>query len=424
MKRGVALITVLWLIAALTVMMYAALFVARSEYTLATTYSDEEKVKQIAMSGVEYAVAQLMADTTRHDMLTETWFDSETTFKEIQVGEGTFSIIRADLWDDSKTLKYGIQDEAGKANVNVTPPQLMKNWPGMNESIAAAILDWRDEDSNPSQGGCEDEYYGTLSPAYKAKNAPFETIEELLFVRDIKPSVLWGKDANLDGIISPGEQTNAAATTDFGIYNYVTCWSWDMNNTNDGKKRVNINKASREELQQAIGDVYSQQDINMILNFRNAAQFASIGNLLDVPGIEQGRRKLRRAADRVTTVDDEKIQGLVNINTAPKSVLKASGLLSDELIEKILEYRKRTDADLSSVGWLLDVFEDKDLNTFKMIVGGLTVRSRQYRIDVVAHLADRPLYKRYMAVVEIDDENKKARIVYFKDISHLVVKAW
>lgn len=423
MRRGVALVTVLWLIAVLTVMMYAALFVARSEYTLASTYSEEQKVRQIALSGIEYAVAQLMADSTRHDTLMETWFDSEATFKDIAVGEGTFSIIRPDLWDDSGTLKYGIQDEAGKASLNTTPPPFMKNWPGLNESIAAAIADWRDEDSNPSPGGCEDEYYGTLSPAYRAKNAPFETIEELLYVRDITPSVLWGRDTNMDGILSPGEQVGTKAS-DFGLYHLVTCWSWDANNTNDGKKRVNLNKASREELQQAIGDVYAPQEINMIVNFRNAAPFGSIGNLLDVPGIEQSRRKLQRVADRVTTVDDEKIPGLLNINTAPKSLLKAYGVLSDELIEKILGYRKRTDADLSSVGWLLDVFEDKDLNTFKMIVGSLTVRSRHYRIDVVARLTDRPLYKRYMAVVEIDDENKKARIVYFKDISHLVVKAW
>lgn len=50
--------------------------------------------------------------------------------------------------------------------------------------IAAAIIDWRDEDNFKSEGiGAETEYYYGMKPPYSPPNAPIRTWQELNFIR-------------------------------------------------------------------------------------------------------------------------------------------------------------------------------------------------------------------------------------------------
>jgi hypothetical protein len=65
-----------------------------------------------------------------------------------------------------------------------------------------------------------------------------------------------------------------------------------------------------------------------------------------------------------------------------------------------------------------------DRDVFRLGAGFATTRSRHFRIDVCAKLNDFPLFKRYFAVVEVNKEDKKIKILYFKDISHLRVNPW
>lgn len=59
------------------------------------------------------------------------------------------------------------------------------------EEIAAAIVDWRDADSDASpNSGVESPYYDALAETYPIANAPFQSIEELLLVRGVSAE-LW-----------------------------------------------------------------------------------------------------------------------------------------------------------------------------------------------------------------------------------------
>jgi hypothetical protein len=75
----------------------------------------------------------------------------------------------------------------------------------MTEQIVDAILDWRDADSTQGANGAESAYYNGLTPPYNCKNQPFETLEELLYVRGITPEILFGEDFNLNGTLEPNE---------------------------------------------------------------------------------------------------------------------------------------------------------------------------------------------------------------------------
>lgn len=60
---------------------------------------------------------------------------------------------------------------------------------GEARELAAAIIDWRDEDSFKSEGiGAESEYYYGMKPPYSPPNAPIRTWQELNFVRGMDPA--------------------------------------------------------------------------------------------------------------------------------------------------------------------------------------------------------------------------------------------
>jgi hypothetical protein len=59
-------------------------------------------------------------------------------------------------------------------------------------ALVDAILDWLDSDSNPRAYGAEEDTYQELVPPRHCRNAPFETVEELLLVNGITHDLLFG----------------------------------------------------------------------------------------------------------------------------------------------------------------------------------------------------------------------------------------
>jgi len=55
------------------------------------------------------------------------------------------------------------------------------------------ILDWRDPDSIYHRNGAEDIYYLSLPEPYHAKNGPFDTMDELLWVKGMTADIFYGR---------------------------------------------------------------------------------------------------------------------------------------------------------------------------------------------------------------------------------------
>ncbi|HAK97235.1 MAG TPA: hypothetical protein DCM87_20160, partial [Planctomycetes bacterium] len=150
----------------------------------------------------------------------------------VEVGDGAFWLLDPD-WDDDKNAAFGIGDESSKLDLNTATEEMLLMLPGVDTALAAAIIDWRDEDSTPAANGAENEYYLLRSPPYYAKNAPFESVEELLFVRGVTPEILYGEDWNRNGLLDPNENDasetdppdNADGTLDRGLIAFVTIYS-------------------------------------------------------------------------------------------------------------------------------------------------------------------------------------------------------
>ncbi len=57
------------------------------------------------------------------------------------------------------------------------------------DTITDSILDWLDSNDLTHINGAEDSYYGSLPDPYKAKDAPFSSIEEMALIKGVTPEV-------------------------------------------------------------------------------------------------------------------------------------------------------------------------------------------------------------------------------------------
>ena len=448
--RGLALIVVLFLSALLTLLMYTFLREMQVEYGLATSIGREAQARQLAWSAVEKAGVLLAAERSPVAGPTTKWLDDPDEWYEIELGEGVYSMIRMTPDTDQK-LKYGIADEASRINLNTVPKDVLLRLPKATEEIADAIVDWRDADENPGAAGAENSYYGSLPKPYKCKNAPFTTVEELLLVKGVTPEILYGEDWNLNGVLDANEndgdksppEDNSDGVLDFGLVSYLTVYSYDRNVRNDGQPRVDLNTATPQQLQEALGDVLNPQEVQQIPQRRPYMSSATL--LLSIT-----IGKWKQVVDRVTVTPGTMVPGLINLNTAPRKVLEMLPALTADDLAKIVAYRTQQGVELSTVGWLADALEVAEagpapgaspgIQKLQQVVPYVTTRAYQYRFDVVARIGPKSerdseststrkmdataapppaRVMRRLCVIYDRGQGGTGRIVYARDISRL-----
>jgi type II secretory pathway component PulK len=429
-RRGVALIVVLWLVAALTVLMYAFLGEMQVEYSLASTYGDEKKAEQLAWSAIELACATVDNDTQGWQGPNDPWYDNPDQFYEVPFGDGAFTLLHP-TYDTDGRLRWGLEDEASKINLNTATKAILMKLPRMTEQLAESILDWKDPDDNPMPNGAESSYYQGLTPGYTAKNAPFESVEELFYVQGITQEIMYGRDLNLNGRLESWEQ-DPSATPDPGLYGLVTAWSSDKNVDQAGQKRININTTPSPQLV-AAGMTPQEAQIHATVLLAGGP-FPNVAYLLGDPAksmpavLTKDRFKL--LVDKFTVDDAPTVPGLVNINTAPRQVLDCLPGITDDLAVKIISARTVPGTDLSNMGWLTDVVTPGQLQQFASLI---TCRSYQFRIHAIGRVGTaygtsavtasaaptRPGVMKRMIAVYDRLATPKARIVYWKDATRL-----
>lgn len=134
-------------------------------------------------------------DKLRDDPLTLKKADpvGSMSFYHDEIAGGRFDV----LYRQDGKIYDGIQGEENKIDLNAltvqTVPVLVQllQLLGFDEErsriAAASIVDWQDDDQDPTDHGygAEDDHYGRLVKPYRCKNAPFDSLEELMLVRGI-----------------------------------------------------------------------------------------------------------------------------------------------------------------------------------------------------------------------------------------------
>lgn len=202
-----------------------------------------------------------------------------------------FSVPAPDLNENGMLsgIRFGLQDESARLNLNtltvldenseglmaalslLADPDsgdalpdsiataLLLALPGMTEEIADSIMDWLDADDEVRPYGAELEYYSGLPTPYEPTNGPISSVEELLLVSGMTPTLLFGADTNRNGVLDPDEQQRFNVTVDtpgaLGLAAYFTIHGQEANKQRDGTFRVNINTDDLEILYEDLTDV-------------------------------------------------------------------------------------------------------------------------------------------------------------------------
>lgn len=412
-RRAIALIIVLWVV---TIMGSMALLYGRE--TLFGSRIQAHRLARfqaeaLAASAVYRGMAELKADLMNYDAVSETWADSVESFGEVSLGERlAYQATAVDPDRETPVVRYGMTDECSKININTANKAQLLALPNMEEAFVDAIIDWRDTNLTPEPLGAEDEYYGSLAEPYLTKNANFDTIEELLLVRDITITELFGEDTNRNGVLDANENDgednlpldNHDGELDRGWWPYITVYSAAPNKDADGLARLNVNTATKEEMQLQLGEYLDERRIDAIISARGEAQFGNVGQLLDVRYEEGGQRAIpqdvfKNICDLVTTSNDTQLPGLININTSPLTVLKTLYPNNEELAQRIIEYRESSDGPFDSIADLLDV-EAINEDRFKNVVSMVCVRSDVFSIMATGAVENPPALCQLYAVID------------------------
>ena len=317
----------------------------------------------------------------------------------------------------------GLTDEAAKINLNSASQEMLQRLPGMTAELAASIIDWRDSDSEVTTGGAEDEYYLLQPNPYHCKNAPLETVEEILLIKGASEDLLYGEDTNLNGVLDDCENDGDASDPpdnqngrlDPGFYNYVTVYSTEANVDSQGNARININnRSSVSALQSALQTAFKEDRALEIMMASNISSNPSFSNILQFY-YRSGMtfKEFSQIADQLTTSNEQTLSGLVNVDTAPKAVLLCLPGLEESDVDKMISYRTANSDNLTSIAWVTQA-----LDQAKAVGVGsyITVHSYQYSADIVCLSGNGRAYKRYKAV--IDTQKTTPRVVYWKTLTH------
>lgn len=186
--RGIALLMVLWVLMILMVIVLSFSYLSRTEAMGTLAFRNAVIKKFLAEAGVQRAVMEVIYRNQNKSLPPvagqEVWrLDATPHTVQTETGYYTVSII----------------DESGKVDINKTPELILKNIllnRGLKEeeadTIVDSIQDWRDPDDLHRLHGAENDYYQSLKSPYKARNADFETIEELLLVKGVTADLLYG----------------------------------------------------------------------------------------------------------------------------------------------------------------------------------------------------------------------------------------
>jgi len=301
-RAGSTLLIVLVVVVMLSLGAYTFSELMIIEVEATNVYGRSVQSRELALSGIELAAA-FVGDRSEIDGWNS--YHNPDQFQNINLlpGEvartsGYFSVV-APVITDSQTsaIRFGLMNESGKLNLNILASEeeeeegdaieRMMYIPNMTEDIAAAILDWIDDDDETRTYGAESDYYETLESPYFAKNGPLESLDELLLVRDITPEMLYGEDTNRNGILDPNEN-DGDATLPFdnsdgilnpGWFDYFTVHSREINIRPDGSEKINVNMTMLTELYDLLEAELGPDEAKFIVAYRASGPVETLEDL-------------------------------------------------------------------------------------------------------------------------------------------------
>jgi general secretion pathway protein K len=216
-EQGAALLIVLWTCAVLAALAGEFAIAMRREAESAANFKQEALARYTAIAAINEAILSVDAFNGKVDSTEENPDDSKhkLSFHDQDEEHPGLKVIRTLIEGRGEWVQghlYGaaypdyevravdetgkIALNAGEVNENVLQQILLNlGYDDLTASIVSdSILDWRDDDDLHRAEGAEDDYYRGLDRPYPCKDAPFDSIEELLLVRGVTRAMYYGHD--------------------------------------------------------------------------------------------------------------------------------------------------------------------------------------------------------------------------------------
>ena len=277
-REGVVLIVVLWVLIVLSFLVSTMVFEMQIEANITSYYRKRFKAQYLARAGIEWTKMMLLESSLFTEDYEDEYPDLYRYTQILSRGNAVSGMTR-ELGPGR--FEVDLVPEHGKRNVNALTQEewyeiLDQGAVGEElwDELINAYLDWTDKDDlHREPGGAEsdDEFYEERG--YDVKNAPLDTVDELVLIKGFTPAIVFGGPAE-----DPEEPVHP------GIASWLTTWG-------SGNK-VNVNAASPEVLL-SMPDM-DEFTIDLILEGRNGVDgepgtvddgFSSVQEVLDLTGL-------------------------------------------------------------------------------------------------------------------------------------------
>ncbi|WP_246237531.1 general secretion pathway protein GspK [Caldichromatium japonicum] len=206
-QGGIALMLVIWGLTLLVVIALSLTLTQRTEIALSANQVESARFRTLAEAATAYTALHYLTPAAEADQGQETaWLpDGQTR---------TWSFA-------GHTLLLQVFDESARYDLNQVPHETLRRLltvlgveDAEADALAARIIDWRDPDEQRLLNGAEDPDYRQAGRPFGAKDAPFETVEELKQVLGMTPEIyaLLAPEVSVDGgSLQPNERFASAA---------------------------------------------------------------------------------------------------------------------------------------------------------------------------------------------------------------------
>ena len=166
-EGGLALVAVLWMLAALMVMATGVIYAVRGEVRTVSSFREMAVAGALGDAGVVLAARELVSTRDRESRLQRYDVSFEQSTVAIRIVPLTGLI---DLNSAAEPLLTDLIAVAGGVDR------------GYAASLAQRIIDWRDADEQPLPQGAENSAYAAAGSPFRTRGGPFESPEDLLQV--------------------------------------------------------------------------------------------------------------------------------------------------------------------------------------------------------------------------------------------------
>ena len=236
-EEGAALIVSIWVILILTLLISSMAYDMQVEANVAAYQRKRTKSQYLARAGMEWTMAVLSRKVTENmdeELILEPDQDEQLVVASINLSRGVGVAGIEKEFGEGKFI-VDILPEESRRNVNVLSEEDWEEvldqagventrWPELIDSF----MDWIDDNDTYRLHGAESDDAFYQEAEYEVKNAPLDTVDELLMIKGFDQAILYGGPSKDDDTINYQ-----------GIAGWLTTWG-------DGK--VNVNTASREVL--------------------------------------------------------------------------------------------------------------------------------------------------------------------------------